>query len=95
MSADVRVELLRVRGGVFVPDVPGELDPSRVLANSGEGKPRTLERTVFLGNVHLVLGSMLTEAAAPLKSKGIDPIGPVGVRKKRGRETENRSEAQS
>lgn len=78
-----------------MPGVPGVLKRSRVLANSDKDKLRTLERTVFFGNVHLVLRSMLTEAVAPLKLKGIDSIGPVRVRKKKERESEKRSVAQS
>lgn len=57
--------LLPVSGDPFVPEVPGRPERSRVLAKSGKGKLRTLERTVFLGKIHLVLRSMLTEARLP------------------------------
>ena len=64
------MEPLGVIGGAFVPEAPGGPDRSRGFANSGKGKFSTLERTVFFGNVHLVLGSMLTEARLPMKLKG-------------------------
>lgn len=80
-----------------MPGAPGGLKRSRVLANSGKDKFRTLERTVFFGNVHLVLRSMLTEAAAPLKSKGIDTIGPDTRQnsEEEGEKTGKQSKAQS
>ena len=66
-----------------MPGIPGGLERSRVLANSGKGRLRTLERMVFFDNVHLVLRTMLAEAAASLKLKGIDPIGPIRVRRRK------------
>ena len=71
-----------------MPGVPGGLERSRVLARSGKGKLRALECTVFLGNVHLVLRTMLAEAVASLKLKGIDSFGPIRVRAKTERELE-------
>ena len=72
------MEPLRASGTAFVPEVPGGLDRSPVLANSGKGKLRTLERVVFLGNVYLAFGVHVNRGAPPMKLKARALVGPKG-----------------